>query len=359
MPAWTAPVRPHVDAPGPPRYLRSVPAAPSPELAAVAALLPAFPATEVVVAGDLVADEYVFGETERISREAPVLIVRYEGSELKAGGAGNAAQNLAAMGVRVRAVGVVGEDALGTALLDELERGGIDVSGVLRVKGRPTEAKTRILAGGRSTRRQQMLRLDRAPTGPLPGALERKLLAELRRASRRAGAVLASDYGSGTLGPAAIEALRQVKRGGVPVCVDSRYALRQFTGLTMVKPNEVELEAASGVSLAAPGGLQKAARALLRRVGCEVLLVTRGRHGLSLFRPGQPAVHLPAHGTQDAVDVTGAGDTVAAAFTAGLAAGGDPLLAARLANVAGALQVLKPGTATVSRAELQAALRTP
>jgi len=116
----------------------------------------------VVVVGDLVADEYVYGETERISREAPVLIVRYESSELKAGGAGNAAVNLAALGVKVRAVGVVGDDALGTALLDELEGAGVDVGAVRRVRGRATEAKTRILAGGRSTRRQQMLRLDRA-----------------------------------------------------------------------------------------------------------------------------------------------------------------------------------------------------
>jgi rfaE bifunctional protein kinase chain/domain len=330
-----------------------------PELAAVAALLPAFAATEVVVVGDFVADEYVYGETERISREAPVLIVRYERAELKAGGAGNAAQNLAALGVRVRAVGVVGDDPLGLALRDELEAGGVDVAGLLAVKGRATEAKTRILAGGRSTRRQQMLRLDRAPEGPLPAAAERRLLAELRRSGRRAGAVLASDYGSGALGPAAVEALRGLKRGGVPVCVDSRYALRQFTGLTMVKPNEVELEAASGIGLAQPRGLERAARALLRRVGCELLLVTRGRHGMSLFRPGLPPVHLPAHGSQDAVDVTGAGDTVAAAFAAGLAASGDPVAAARLANVAGALQVQKPGTATVSQAELRAALLHP
>ena len=333
-----------------------MPAQRLPELAAVAAMLPAFAGTEVVVVGDFVADEYVYGETERISREAPVLIVRYEASELKAGGAGNAAQNLASLGVRVRAVGVVGEDALGAALRDELERGGVDVSGLLPVKGRATEAKTRILAGGRSTRRQQMLRLDRSPAGPLPARVERRLLAELRRAGRRAAAVLASDYGSGTVGPAAIELLRRLKRGGVPVCVDSRYALRQFSGLTMVKPNEVELEAASGVSLERPGGLERAARALLRRLSCEILLVTRGRHGLSVFRPGERPVHLPAHGEREAVDVTGAGDTVAAAFTAGLAASGDPLAAALLANVAGSLQVLKPGTATISQAELLAEL---
>lgn len=330
-----------------------------PELPSLATLLPAFPGAEVLVVGDFVADEYVYGETERISREAPVLIVRYERSELKAGGAGNAAANLAALGVKVRAVGVVGDDALGTALLDELEGGGIDVGGMLRVKGRQTEAKTRILAGGRSTRRQQMIRLDRAPTGPLPAAAERKLVKELERLARRADTVLASDYGSGAIGPGAIEALRRARRAGTPVCVDSRYNLKDYTGLTMVKPNEVELETASGVSLQAPGGLERAARALQRRVDCEVLLVTRGRNGMSVFRRGQPTVHIDAHGSQDAVDVTGAGDTVAATFSAGLAVSGDPVAAARLANVAGSLVVQKPGTATVSREELAAELLAP
>ncbi|HEX9052056.1 MAG TPA: PfkB family carbohydrate kinase [Anaeromyxobacter sp.] len=327
-----------------------------PALPSLAELLESFPRAEVVVAGDLVADEYVYGETERISREAPVLIVRYESSELKAGCAGNAARNLAALGVKVRAVGVVGDDALGTALLDELERGGIDVGGIERVRGRPTEAKTRILAGGRSTRRQQMIRLDRSPPEPLPEAVARRLARTLERAGRHADAVLASDYGSGAVGPLAIEALRKVKRRGVPVCVDSRYNLRAFGGLTMVKPNEPELEAASGVSLSGPGALERAARVLQRRVDCDVLLVTRGRNGMSVFRRGLPPVHVPAHGSQDAVDVTGAGDTVAAAFSAGMAAGGDALAAARLANVAGALVVQKPGTAIVTREELAAEL---
>ena len=330
-----------------------------PELSALARLLPAFDRAEVVVVGDLVADEYVYGETERISREAPVLIVRYESSELKAGGAGNAAVNLATLGVKVRAGGVVGDDALGAALLDELEGAGVDVGAVRRVRGRATEAKTRILAGGRSTRRQQMLRLDRAPAGPLPDRESRRLLQDLERLGRRAGAVLASDYGSGTLGPEAVDVLRRIRRGGIPVCADSRYGLREFTGLTVVKPNEVELEAASGISLGEPGGFERAARTLLRRLDCEVLLVTRGRNGMSVFRRGAPPVHVPAHGSRDAVDVTGAGDTVGATFTAGLAAGGDPVEAARLANVAGALVVRKPGTATVTREELAAELLRP
>jgi D-glycero-beta-D-manno-heptose-7-phosphate kinase len=328
-------------------------------LPSLAELLPAFARAEVVVVGDFVADEYVYGETDRVSREAPVLVVRYESSELKAGCAGNAAQNLAALGVKVRAVGIAGDDALGTALLDDLAGGGIDVSGIVRVPGRPTEAKTRILAGGRSTRRQQMIRLDRAPREPVPETVQRRLVRTLERLGRRASAVLASDYGSGALGPSAIEALRRLKRSGVPVCVDSRYNLRAFAGVTMVKPNEVELETAAGVSLSAPGGLERAARALQKRIDCDVLLVTRGRNGMSVFRRGAAPVHVPAHGSQDAVDVTGAGDTVAAAFSAGLAAGGDPVTAARLANVAGALVVRKPGTATVTRDELAAELLRP
>jgi rfaE bifunctional protein kinase chain/domain len=314
------------------------------------------PAAEVVVAGDLVADEYVYGETERISREAPVLIVRYEASDLQPGGAGNAAQNVAALGVKVRAIGVVGDDPLGDRLLEALARAKVDVAAVQRVRGRATESKTRILAGGRSTRRQQMLRLDRAPQGPLAPAVRARLARDLERLARGAGAVLASDYGSGTVGPAEIEVLRGVKARGVPVCVDSRYALHAFAGLTMLKPNEPELQAASGLALDGPGALDRAARALLRRLACEELLVTRGRNGMSLYRRGQPALHVPAHGDLPAVDVTGAGDTVAATYCSAIAAGAGSEAAARIANVAGALVVQKPGTATVALRELLAAI---
>jgi D-glycero-beta-D-manno-heptose-7-phosphate kinase len=328
-------------------------------IAPLAALVARFPRVEAVVAGDFVADEYVYGETERISREAPVLIVRYERSETKAGGAGNAAQNLAALGLRVRAVGVVGDDAPGATLLESLAHSGVDVSGIQRVRGRATESKTRILAGGRSTRRQQMLRVDRAPTEPLSSSVEAKLARDVQRAARGAGVVLASDYGGGALGPSAIDVLRAVKRGGVRVCVDSRYRLTEFVGLSMAKPNEPELEAATGLSVKAPGALDRAARALLRRLACDELLVTRGRHGMSLFRKGHPALHIPAHGTVEVVDVTGAGDSVAATYSAAIAAGADAEAAARLANVAGALVVQKPGTATVSRDELLAEILRP
>jgi D-glycero-beta-D-manno-heptose-7-phosphate kinase len=248
----------------------------------------------------------------------------------------------------------VGEDELGATLLEVLSLAGVDVAGVQRVRGRATETKTRILAGGRSTRRQQMLRVDRAPAEPLSQAAEARVVRDVQRAVRGAQALLVSDYGGGALGAEALEALRLLKRGGLPVCVDSRYRLTQFLGVTMLKPNEVELEAATGVSLKSPGALERAGRLLLRRVGCDEVLVTRGRHGMSLFRKGAPALHVPAHGEHDAVDVTGAGDTVAAAYAAAIGAGAEAGEAARLANVAGALVVQKPGTATVSRGELAA-----
>jgi D-glycero-beta-D-manno-heptose-7-phosphate kinase len=325
-------------------------------IAHLAALVGRFAGAEVVVVGDFMADEYVYGETERISREAPVLIVRYERSELKAGGAGNAAQNLAALGVKVRAVGMVGDDTLGETLLDTLDGAGIDVAGLQRIRGRATESKTRILAGGRSTRRQQMLRVDRAPSEPLPAGAEPRLVRDVLRAAKGAQAVLASDYGSGALGAASLEALRDLQAAGQPVCVDSRYRLAEYTGLAMLKPNEPELEAATGISLETPGALERAARTLLRRSGCEAVLVTRGRNGMSLFRKGAPPLHIPAQGTAEAVDVTGAGDTVAASYCAAIAVGASPEDAARLANVAGSLVVLKAGTATVSREELLAVM---
>ncbi len=311
----------------------------------------------VVVAGDFMADEYVYGETERVSREAPVLIVRYERTELKAGGAGNAAQNLAALGVRVRAVGVVGRDRLGDALLDLLAASGVDVSGIERVRGFETESKTRILAGGRSTRRQQLLRVDRAHAGGIPAVAAARVARSIGEAARGADAILASDYGSGTLSAGALEALRRLKHGGTPVCVDSRYRVADYAGVSMVKPNEPELEEATGIALTGPAALERAAGLLLRRLRCDEVLVTRGRNGMSLFRRGQPAVHVAAHGDQEAVDVTGAGDTVGAAYTAAIAASADPEAAMHLANVAGALVVRKPGPATVTRDELLVELR--
>jgi rfaE bifunctional protein kinase chain/domain len=321
------------------------------------ALLDRFAGARVAVAGDLVADEYVYGETDRISREAPVLIVRYERSELKAGCAANAVLGLCALGATAVPVGVVGDDEAGARLVELLRAAGADTSHILVARGEATATKTRILAGGKNTRRQQIVRLDRDGPPPPSAELARELSRTLLEAAKKADAVLVSDYGLGTLPPLR-PTLARLSRRGKPVCVDARYDLRGYRGMALAKPNEVELEQAVGrrihddLSL-----LEQAGRELLSALRAKALLVTRGRSGMALLRPGKKVALLPAHGAREAVDVTGAGDTVMAATTLSLAVGADALLAARLANVAGALVVAKPGTATVSAVELRAELR--
>jgi D-glycero-beta-D-manno-heptose-7-phosphate kinase len=321
------------------------------------ALLDRFAGARIVVAGDLVADEYIYGETERISREAPVLIVRYERSELKAGCAANATLSLCALGARVTPVGYVGDDEAGARLVELLRAAGADISLLQTARGEATATKTRILAGGKNTRRQQIVRLDRdGPSAP-SAALAEQLSAAFRQAARGADAVLVSDYGLGTLPPLRADIARLCS-AGTPVCVDARYDLRSYRGIALAKPNEVELEQAVGRRILDDLALlEKAGRELLVRLHARALLVTRGRSGMALLRPREQLALLPVHGAREAVDVTGAGDTVMAATTLGLAVGADALLSARLANVAGALVVQKPGTATVSAGELRAELR--
>lgn len=309
----------------------------------------------IAVLGDLVADEYVFGETDRVSREAPVLIVRWESTETKLGGAANVAANVAALGAKARPVGLVGDDAAGRAMLGLFEGLGADTRHVLRARGRVTETKTRILAGGRSTTRQQMLRLDRADDAPPTPAMRRRLAGLLEDAAREADALVVSDYGSGLVDDALRATVRRIA-GKIPVCVDSRYGLRAFTGVTLVKPNEPELEAAVGHRLRTDADVERAGRLLLDQLEAKALVVTRGRKGLWLFEKKRETVRIPVYGPEEAVDVTGAGDTVLATLASALGAGASIEGAARLANVAGGLVVQKPGTATVSHAELSSAL---
>jgi rfaE bifunctional protein kinase chain/domain len=224
-------------------------------------------------------------------------------------------------------------------------------------RGEATATKTRILAGGKNTRRQQIVRLDRDGPAVPSAALAQKLSAAFRQAARGADAVLVSDYGLGTLPPLRADIAR-LCGAGKPVCVDARYDLRGYRGVALAKPNEVELEQAVGRRILDDLALlEKAGRELLVRLRARALLVTRGRSGMALLRPRERLALLPAHGSREAVDVTGAGDTVMAATTLGLAVGADALLSARLANVAGALVVQKSGTATVSASELRAELR--
>jgi rfaE bifunctional protein kinase chain/domain len=312
----------------------------------------------VVVLGDLVADEYVYGETDRVSREAPVPVVRWESAETKLGGAANAAANVAALGARVRPVGVLGQDAAGREILRQFREIGAEPRGLVLLAGRATETKTRLLAGGRSTTRQQLLRLDRCDETPLTDSQRRRVAAKLRAAVKGAGALVVSDYGSGLLDETLVAEVRGLART-LPVCVDSRYAVRAYRGVTLVKPNEPELEVAAGTRLRTPDEVAQAGRTLLADLEAKALVVTHGRRGMSLFQADGRTVTIPVWGPGEAVDVTGAGDTVLAVLASSLAVGASFEDAARLANVAAGIVVQKPGTATCSRAELVTALGAP
>ena len=314
-------------------------------------LLERFDRVRLLLVGDLLADHYLYGQTERVSREAPVLIVRHERDTVQLGGGGNAAANARALGAKVTAVGVVGQDAMGRELARLCRSQGIVLKAVSAPE-LPTETRTRVLAGGVSTTRQQMLRIDRGATGPLPAPVRRALAKTIEAAARRADVVMVSDYAAGVLGDETRAALRRVAKRGVPVCVDSRFALASMTGFTVCKPNEPELAALTGLPVRTDAEVAAAGKAALRKLRCQALLITRGRRGMLLLRPGHPPEVIAVHGADAAVDVTGAGDTVGATFAVALGAGASPLEAARLANVAGALVVQKPGTATVTREEL-------
>ena len=323
----------------------------------LAQLVGRFSKARIAAVGDLVADEFIYGETDRISREAPVLIVRYESAELKPGCGANALLNLCALGERVQVIGLLGDDEIGRRLRGLLRDAGADDGAVFTVEG-PTSTKTRVLAGGKNTRRQQMLRIDRdgpAPPGP---SLAQKLVKALAQAAAKCDAIMVCDYGLGLLTPPLVEAVRSLAAQGRMVCVDARYGLAKYRGVTVAKPNEVELEQAVWRSVGDdPRALEEAGRELLKSLRSQALLVTRGRNGMALLRSGAPTATVPVHGSADADDVTGAGDTVMAACTAAIASGGDAVQAMRIANVAGALKVQKPGTVPVSAEELKAELK--
>lgn len=320
------------------------------------ALLKRFSQVKVLVIGDLLADHYVYGQTERISREAPVLIVRHEREELKLGGGANAAANAAALGAKVTALGVLGRDDIGAQMAALFKKKGIALKAVSVAQ---TETRTRVLAGGVSTRRQQMLRIDKGVVvGTLPPKARQALAAALLTLGAKADVIMVSDYGAGVLNDETRAVLRTLARKGIPVTVDSRFSLLQYAGLTVCKPNEPELTQLTGRPITNNTEFHAAARDAQVKLDCPILLVTRGRHGMTLFERGRKPLHLPVHGSDEAVDVTGAGDTVSATFSLALGAGGTAFEAARLANIAGSLVVQKEGTATVTRAEIEdAAMR--
>ena len=314
------------------------------------------------VFGDLIVDEFIYGEIARVSREAPVLILNYNSTEIVPGGGGNAANNIAALGARALAVGAVGRDESGRRLLQTM-RTRIDVRGVIRPRSFLTPTKTRILAGGIHSAKQQVVRVDRSSALDLTDADRRALESSLAAAASACDALLVSDYGSGIVTPALVAgAQKRLRRRGrvhAPVLVDSRYALLRFRGMTACTPNESEVEQLFGIRIGDNTRvLERAGRELLKRTRARAVLITRGSRGMALFEPGTPTVHVPIYGSDQIADVTGAGDTVIATMTLARAAGATFLEAVRLANYAGGLVVMKRGTATVTADELRQAILT-
>lgn len=321
----------------------------------LAEIVSKFPNCRILVIGDLIADEFVFGEIARVSREAPVMILRYERTETMPGGAGNAAANVAALADRADLIGAIGRDFSGRQLMLTFRAQGVNTTGILTVKGHQTPTKTRILAGSVHSTRQQVIRIDREPTLPL--TICQDLIQRLRTMIQQSDAIIISDYNYGVINKELLDALRLlIAERPIPVIVDSRFRLRDCTNFTAATPNQAELEELANQRIYSETDLFKTGELLRQELNLQTLLLTRGSDGMVIFEAGQPPVVLAAVGSKDPVDVTGAGDTVIAAFSLALAAGANARQAAQIANHAGGLVVMKRGTATISRAELLASL---
>jgi D-glycero-beta-D-manno-heptose-7-phosphate kinase len=307
----------------------------------------------VIVLADLVADRFITGSPKRISREAPVLILRHEQDVLVPGGGANAVANVQALGGEPLPLGVVGDDASGRELEALFVERGISTAGLVVRRGYRTPTKTRILGGGRHAIKQQIVRYDIEDHLVLEAAERDAFAATLAGWRGRARAAVLSDYGYGSVEPDLAASIRQALAADGRVLCDSRFRLAEFSGVDAATPNAEEAEALLGREL--DGDLDAAGAELRAILGCPTLLVTRGSSGMSLFTDAGGA-HLPVHGTTQVADVTGAGDTVIGTFALAIAAGASWLEAALLANYAGGIVVTKMGTATLDRAELAAAV---
>ena len=307
-----------------------------------------FPKRRVVIIGDAVADQFLHGTISRVSREAPVFILNHETTDTRAGGAANAAANVASLGGKSCIVGVVGDDENGRLLRDALVASNVDCEYMVATDQRRTTTKVRVLAGQHYAPRQQVIRIDYANDGPFPADLTSQLIQNFNSASDGADAIIFSDYGHGAAGPEIFEVARQRSiELGVPLIVDSRHRLSQFSGATAATPNQEEAEQILGRDFALDG-----CEAFRERLGYKSLLVTRGNKGMTLFEDGRQPRQFDAIGSKEPVDVTGAGDTVIGTFALGIASGLSFAEAAEVANHAGGIVVMKRGTSVATAAEL-------
>jgi len=313
-----------------------------------------FPQRRILVVGDSVADQFIYGAISRVSREAPVFILRHEHTETLPGGAANCALNLASLGASVSLISVAGDDEAGRALVEKLTAAGVDCSGVVITSALRTTTKVRILAGQLHSTRQQVIRIDYEGQALDDAELRARLRNSVLEHTEAADAVIISDYNYGVADAEMASFTRDAAAARkIPVLADSRFRLADFVGFTSATPNQDEVEQQLGKEFTHLEELETASEQLRERLGYRALLVTRGSHGMMLLEAGVAAVHLEAVGAREPVDVTGAGDTVMAAYTLALASDSSFPDAARLANYAGGLVVMKRGTASVTQEELE------
>lgn len=311
---------------------------------------------KILILGDMVADIYVDGRISRISREAPVLVLKQAGETVVAGGAANVVHNVETLGGEAYAVGILGDDRAGIGLRAILEEKGVDTRGLCVDESRPTITKTRIIAGGRATVSQQIVRIDNESEAPLCAEVEEELLAKVEELLPQMEGVVLSDYGTGTV----TERLRQrilgyCREKGLVSLVDSRYDVASFRGVGYVKQNDAELSAALGRELPDTEAIASGARELREKLQADGVLVTRGEKGMLLVLADGSADAIPVADKSEVFDVSGAGDTCVATMALALAGGVAPGRAARLSNIASGIAVRKLGTAIVSHEELRAA----
>jgi rfaE bifunctional protein kinase chain/domain len=312
---------------------------------------------KILVIGDIVADVYVDGRISRISREAPVLILEKAGERVVAGGAANVITNAATLGAEVYAVGVIGDDNYAESLRNIFKDLDVHIEGLVRDKSRPTISKTRIIAGGRATVSQQIVRIDSESHDPLSKKVEAELLAKIDRILPNVDGVIMSDYGSGTITSNARKLItRFAAKKKIPSIVDSRYNIGKFEGVSYVKQNDSEVGAFVGSEINDVTDLISAGTQILTKLNVSGVLITRGEKGMSLFERNGATHHIPVSDKSEVYDVSGAGDTCVAAFLLALTAGAQPAVAAKIANYASGIAVRKLGTATVSATELIATL---
>lgn len=315
--------------------------------------LATFTKARILVVGDIMMDRFIWGRVSRISPEAPVPVVLVEKETFLLGGAANVVNNVHSLGGLVTLCGVIGDDEMGQRILNELNQKGVDIRGVIFEEGRQTTAKTRIIA-----HQQQVVRIDRETTDSLKPSTLRDLARFIDENLKEFDGIILSDYGKGLLTKELIKAL--IRRAGETkkfVMVDPK--LKNFffyRGATVITPNTGEASAAAGVPVTDFPSLKRVGKALLKRLRCKVLVITRGEEGMALFEPNQEPYLVPTV-AKEVYDVTGAGDTVIGTMALAMAAGFGVREAAWLANHAAGIVVGKVGTATVTQEELARAIQ--